>query len=148
MGKAKKGQSQNGLDQKDKELLASLNLDEGKSVKVNIIGSHQHQSVVVSAKEGTKQVATTKKSAKKSTKPAKAQDKQKVSQKAPEVKKDTKEEKVLTTKDVAEMVGTTPKALRRVLRAKWYDDKVTTNYGWTKNDPILKEILDYYAKAN
>jgi len=53
---------------------------------------------------------------------------------------------ILTTKEVAAMVGTTPKALRRVLRAKWYNDNVTTNYRWTKNDPILKEILAHYKK--
>lgn len=54
---------------------------------------------------------------------------------------------VLTTKEVAAMVGTTPKALRRVLRAKWYNDGVTTNYRWTKDDPILKEIVQHYASA-
>lgn len=52
---------------------------------------------------------------------------------------------VLTTKEVAAMVGTTPKALRRVLRAKWYNDGVMTHYTWTKNDPILKEILAHYS---
>jgi hypothetical protein len=54
---------------------------------------------------------------------------------------------ILTTKEVAAMVGTTPKALRRVLRAKWYNDGKMTHYSWTKNDPILKEILDHYKKA-
>lgn len=53
-------------------------------------------------------------------------------------------EGTLTTRDVAAMVGTTPKALRRVLRAKWYNDGVHTNYRWTQDDPILKEILKYY----
>lgn len=55
-------------------------------------------------------------------------------------------EDILTTKEVAAMVGTTPKALRRVLRAKWYNDGVTTNYRWSKDDPILQEILDHYTK--
>lgn len=53
---------------------------------------------------------------------------------------------ILTTKEVAAMVGTTPKALRRVLRAKWYNDGVMTHYAWTKDDPTLKKILEYYAQ--
>ena len=53
---------------------------------------------------------------------------------------------ILTTKEVAAMVGTTPKALRRVLRAKWYNDGVMTRYAWTKDDPTLKKILEYYAQ--
>lgn len=55
-------------------------------------------------------------------------------------------EGTLTTKDVAAMVGTTPRALRRVLRAKWYNDGVHTNYRWTQDDPVLKEIIEYYKK--
>ena len=61
------------------------------------------------------------------------------------VEDDTPEEGLLTTKEVARMVGTTPKELRRVLRAKWYNDKVTTHYRWTEDDPVLKEIVDFYA---
>lgn len=53
---------------------------------------------------------------------------------------------ILTTKEVAAMVGTTPKALRRVLRAKWYNDGVTTHYAWTKDDPTLKKIIAHYAQ--
>jgi hypothetical protein len=53
---------------------------------------------------------------------------------------------VLTTKEVAAMCGTTPKALRRVLRAKWYNDGQMTHYSWTKDDAILKEILAYYKE--
>jgi FKBP-type peptidyl-prolyl cis-trans isomerase len=56
-------------------------------------------------------------------------------------------EGTLTTRDVAAMVGTTPKALRRVLRKNWYADGKFTNYRWTKDDPILQQILDYYKKA-
>lgn len=56
------------------------------------------------------------------------------------------ESQLLTTKDVAAMVGTDPKSLRRVLRANWYNDGVTTHYGWTKDDPDLKKILDYYKE--
>lgn len=56
-------------------------------------------------------------------------------------------EGTLTTRDVAAMVGTTPKALRRVLRKNWYADGKFTNYRWTKDDPVLQQILDYYKKA-
>ena len=52
---------------------------------------------------------------------------------------------ILTTKEVAALVGTTPKALRRVLRAKWYADGKHTNYAWSEGDAILKEIVDHYA---
>ena len=52
---------------------------------------------------------------------------------------------LLTTKQVAAMVGTTPKALRRVLRAKWYNDGEHTNYAWAPGDATLKAIVDFYA---
>jgi spore cortex formation protein SpoVR/YcgB (stage V sporulation) len=74
---------------------------------------------------------------------------EKAPKKAPEKAQDKQPGKpqgdILTTKEVAAMVGTTPKALRRVLRAKWYNDGQMTHYSWTKNDPVLKEILAHYA---
>lgn len=77
-----------------------------------------------------------------------AKAKREKAEQAKEVKQEAqaKQVKELTTKDVAAMLGMTPKALRRKLRAKWYNDGVHTNYLWKEDDPILKEILETLGK--
>lgn len=61
-------------------------------------------------------------------------------------RKKTQKVRELTTKDVAAMLGMTPKTLRRHLRKHWYDDGKHTNYLWKENDPILKDILKTLGK--
>ncbi len=106
----------------------------------------------IKARSEARQASTTKAKATKEAKApkAKAEPKPKTSKaKAePKPKKDKAPNatQILTTKEVAAMVGVTPKALRRVLRAKWYNDGVMTHYAWTKDDPTLKKILEYYAQ--
>lgn len=106
----------------------------------------------IKARSEARQASTTKAKATKEAKApkAKAEPKPKTTKaKAePKSKKDKAPNatQILTTKEVAAMVGTTPKALRRVLRAKWYNDGVMTHYAWTKDDPTLKKILEYYAQ--
>lgn len=84
------------------------------------------------------------KQAKPAAKTTKAKNTKAKAQPKEEVKSAPQDATILTTKEVAAMVGTTPKELRRVLRAQWYNDGKMTYYRWTKDDPILKEILDYY----
>ena len=106
----------------------------------------------IKARSEARQASTTKAKATKEAKApkAKAEPKPKTTKaKAPDKPKKDKAPnatQILTTKEVAAMVGTTPKALRRVLRAKWYNDGVTTHYAWTKDDPTLKKILEHYAQ--
>lgn len=83
-----------------------------------------------------KKVAKTKKD-KKTTQPPKALE---------VLPKDKQNDKTLYTKEVAAMCGVTPKALRRVLRAKWYADGKTTHYAWNPTDKVLGEILAHYGK--
>ena len=90
---------------------------------------------------GKKEGKQAPKSTSKAVKPTTKTDK-----KAPATPKQELPAGTLTTKEVAAMVGVTPKALRRTLRAKWYNDGVTTNYRWTKSDPILKEIVAHYKQ--
>lgn len=56
-------------------------------------------------------------------------------------------EEVINTKVLAAICGTTPKALRRRLRARWYNDGVHTEYGWKPGDKVLNEILASYGKG-
>jgi transposase len=63
-----------------------------------------------------------------------------------------------TTKDLADYISKmtgkamTAKALRRILRANWYNDGINTHYSWTgKDDAMVKEILAFIlgkAKAS
>ena len=103
----------------------------------------------IKARSEARQASTTKAKATKEAKApkAKAEPKPKTTKaKAPKKDKAPNATQILTTKEVAAMVGVTPKALRRVLRAKWYNDGVMTHYAWTKDDPTLKKILEYYAQ--
>lgn len=152
--KERSAQRQSKLTKKEKEDIAMLakklateaeqtrkkELAEGKGngkvKKSKIVG--EGASAKQSTKNGEKTPKFTKKTAGAKTSKAPAQPAKK-----PTNVKPTGD--ILTTKEVAAMVGTTPKALRRVLRAKWYNDNVTTNYAWTKSDPILKEIVAHYA---
>jgi len=106
----------------------------------------------IKARSEARQASTTPKAKATKAKAPKAEPKPKTSKaktpkaKAPKEDKAPNATQILTTKEVAAMVGTTPKALRRVLRAKWYNDGVTTHYAWTKDDPTLKKILEHYAQ--
>lgn len=106
----------------------------------------------IKTRSEARQASTTTKATKEAKAPkAKAEPKPKTTKaKAPDKPKKDKApnaaQAILTTKEVAAMVGVTPKALRRVLRAKWYNDGVMTHYAWTKDDPTLKKILEHYAQ--
>lgn len=129
-----------GINELAKKLASSITPEVKENAKKAVGGKAKPKTKKISgASEPAKQNGVTEK--KNNTKKTKTQ--------STTSTKTTKVEPtgdILTTKEVAAMVGTTPKALRRVLRAKWYNDGVTTNYRWTKDDPILKEILDYYKK--
>jgi transcription initiation factor IIE alpha subunit len=59
--------------------------------------------------------------------------------------KEVKDEKVFTTKEMAEALGMNGKQLRRKLRAMdKYNDGKYTRYAWTKKDydRIVKQIKD------
>lgn len=57
------------------------------------------------------------------------------------------QDNLINTKALAGMCGTTPKALRRKLRAKWYNDGVHTDYAWKLGEKVLDEILASYGQA-
>lgn len=64
-----------------------------------------------------------------------------------ELKATTVVEGDINTKILAGLCGTTPKALRRRLRAKWYNDGKHTDYAWKAGDKVLNEILASYNKG-
>lgn len=76
----------------------------------------------------------------------KKQEEAKKKQQVKKQKEAKQEVKEYTTKEVAAMLGMTPKALRRHLRKHWYNDGKHTNYLWKENDPILQEILTTLGK--
>jgi len=108
-----------------------LNVKTGKPLTAK-----QEAKKAKKTKKEEKKVAKTKKD-KKTTQPPKALE---------VLPKDKHNDKTLYTKDVAAMCGVTPKALRRVLRAKWYADGKTTHYAWNPTDKVLGEILAHYGK--